>query len=138
MPAIALAQDTSTITACGNDLGYDALFERTVRALGRDGDIILAISTSGKSESILRALAAARQMNIRTFGFLGSGGGPALALCDRAFVVPGSETGRIQEAHITAGHALIVALCGLTRLSRNGRTRIGDQPSRSVVALRDR
>lgn len=107
VPALALALDTSTITACGNDFGYDLLFERMVRALGRKEDVLLAISTSGKSKNVLRALDAARQMGIRTFGFLGAGGGAALALCDLAFIVPSDETGRIQEVHITAGHALM-------------------------------
>jgi D-sedoheptulose 7-phosphate isomerase len=110
VPALALAQDTSTITACGNDFGYEALFERLVRGLGRPEDILIAITTSGNSSNIVRALTAAREMGIRTFGFLGAGGGKALPLCDRAFVVPSDLTGRVQEAHITAGHALMEAI----------------------------
>ena len=107
IPAIALAQDTSTITACGNDFGYDSLYERMVTSLGKEGDCLIGISTSGNSENILRAMRAAKKMNIKVFGFLGSGGGKAMDLCDEAFVVPSDNTGRIQESHITAGHALM-------------------------------
>lgn len=105
--AIALAQDTSTITACGNDFGYDKLFERTVQALGKKGDTLIALTTSGNSKNIILAMKAAKNMGVRVFGFLGSGGGPALKFCDEAFIVPSSNTGRIQESHITAGHALM-------------------------------
>ena len=107
IPAIALAQDTSTITACGNDFGYDMLYERMVTSLGKEGDCLIGISTSGNSKNILRAMRAAKKMKIKVFGFLGSGGGKALDLCDDAFVVPSDNTGRIQESHITAGHALM-------------------------------
>jgi D-sedoheptulose 7-phosphate isomerase len=107
IPAIALAQDTSTITACGNDFGYVTLYERMVTTLGKEGDYLIGITTSGNSENILRAMHAAKNMNIKVFGFLGSNGGKALELCDEAFVVPSDNTGRIQEAHITAGHALM-------------------------------
>ena len=107
IPAIALAQDTSTITACGNDFGYDSLYERMVTSLGKEGDCLIGISTSGNSENILLAMRAAKKMNIKVFGFLGSGGGKAMDLCDEAFVVPSDNTGRIQESHITAGHALM-------------------------------
>jgi len=107
LPAITLAQDTSTITACGNDFGYKNLFERMVQSLGQNGDILIAITTSGNSENIILAMKQARKMGIKVFGFLGCGGGKALELCDEAFVVPSDNTGRIQEAHITAGHALM-------------------------------
>jgi len=107
IPAIALAQDTSTITACGNDFGFDRLYERTLEAVGVNGDCLLAISTSGKSANVILAMQAARRMGIRVYGFLGCGGGQAFALCDEAFVVPSEDTGRIQESHITAGHALM-------------------------------
>ncbi len=107
IPAIALAQDTSTITACGNDFGYDELYRRMVFALGQKGDCLIAITTSGNSENIIKAMQAATEKGIKVFGFLGSGGGRALALCDEAFVVPSDNTGRIQESHITAGHALM-------------------------------
>ena len=107
IPAIALAQDTSTITACGNDFGYDQLFERLVQTLGHKGDILIAITTSGNSKNIIAAMRAAKKMGILVFGFLGSKGGEALKYCDEAFVVPSNNTGRIQESHITAGHALM-------------------------------
>jgi D-sedoheptulose 7-phosphate isomerase len=105
--AIALAQDTSTITACGNDFGYDKLFERTVQALGREGDILIVITTSGNSKNILLAMQAAKSMGVKVFAFLGSGGGEALNLAEKTFLVPSNDTGRIQESHITAGHALM-------------------------------
>ena len=107
IPAIALAQDTSTITACGNDFGYDQLFERLVKTLGHDGDVLIAITTSGNSKNIIAAMKAAQEMSIKVFGFLGCKGGEALRYCDEAFIVPSNDTGRIQESHITAGHALM-------------------------------
>jgi len=107
IPAIALTQDTSTITACGNDFGYEKIYERMVTSLGKKGDCLIGITTSGNSKNVNLALKAANQMGINTFGFLGSGGGAALNYCKEAFVVPSMNTGRIQESHITAGHALM-------------------------------
>jgi D-sedoheptulose 7-phosphate isomerase len=107
IPAIALAQDTSTITACGNDYGYEELFERMVNAIGNKGDSLIGITTSGNSENVNRAINAAKKKGILAFGFLGSGGGSTIELCDEAFLVPSSITGRIQEVHITAGHVLM-------------------------------
>ena len=104
--AIALAQDTSTITACGNDFGYDTLYERIVMSLGKEGDCLIGITTSGNSKNVILAMEAAQKMGIKVFGFLGSGG-RALELCDKALIVPSNNTGRIQESHITAGHALM-------------------------------
>ena len=105
--AIALAQDTSTITACGNDFGYEKLYERMLTSLGKEGDCLIGITTSGNSENIILAMKAAKKMNVKVFGFLGCNGGDALKYCDEVFVVPSNDTGRIQEAHITAGHALM-------------------------------
>lgn len=105
--AIALAQDTSTITACGNDFGYEKLYGRMVASLGKEGDCLIGITTSGNSENIVLAMKIAKNMGIKVFGFLGSGGGEALKYCDEAFIVPSNDTGRIQESHITAGHALM-------------------------------
>ena len=105
--AIALAQDISTITACGNDFGYDVLYERILRSLGKTGDCLIGITTSGNSKNVILAMKAAQDMGIKVFGFLGCKGGEALKYCDKAFVVPSDDTGRIQEAHITAGHALM-------------------------------
>lgn len=107
IPAIALTLDSSSMTGCGNDFGFECYFERAVCGLGKPGDILLGITTSGRSKNILRALEAARARNIKTLGFLGSLGGPALPLCDIAFVVPSDNTNRIQESHITAGHILM-------------------------------
>ena len=107
IPAIALAQDTSTITACGNDFGYEHLYARMVSALGNEEDCLIGITTSGNSENIVRAMKLARQKKIKVLGFLGAEGGKALKYCDVSFIVPSSVTGRIQEAHITAGHALM-------------------------------
>jgi len=105
--AMVLAQDTSTITACGNDFGYDVLYERTLKSLGKPGDCLIGITTSGNSKNVILAMKAAREMGVKVFGFLGCKGGEALQFCNEAFVVPSDDTGRIQEAHITAGHALI-------------------------------
>ena len=107
LPAISLSLDTSTITACCNDFSYDELFARNLEAIGKPGDCLLGITTSGNSMSVINAMKLAKDMNIKNFGFLGSGGGKALELCDEVFLVPSNITGRIQECHITAGHALM-------------------------------
>jgi D-sedoheptulose 7-phosphate isomerase len=107
LPALALAVDTSSLTACSNDYGFEVYFERMTRALGRPGDVLIGISTTGKSENVVRALRAARETGLITIGLLGGSGGPALAECQLAIVAPSSETGRIQESHITIGHALM-------------------------------
>jgi D-sedoheptulose 7-phosphate isomerase len=107
LPAIALAQDTSTITACGNDFGFEKLYERMVNALGKKGDCLIALTTSGNSQNIILAMKVAKSLDMKVFGFLGCGGGQALELCDEFFLVPSNSTGRIQESHITAGHALM-------------------------------
>tara|TARA_B100001250_G_scaffold67191_1_gene53729 strand:- start:1856 stop:2452 length:597 start_codon:yes stop_codon:yes gene_type:complete len=107
IPAIALAQDTSTITACGNDYGFDYLYQRLIETLGNKGDVLIAISTSGRSENIIRAMKAAISKEIRVFAFLGNKGGQAIDFCEKSFIVPSSNTARIQESHITAGQALV-------------------------------
>jgi len=107
IPAISLAQDTSTITACSNDFGFDNLFERMIQTLGKEGDVLIAITTSGNSKNIILAMLAAKAMGITVFAFLGSEGGKAIDLSDEYFLVPSYDTGRIQESHITAGHALM-------------------------------
>ena len=127
IPAIALAQDTSTITACGNDFGYDQLYERMVTSLGKEADCLIGVTTSGNSENVIKAMQAAKVMKIKVFGFLGAGGGEALQYCDEAFVVPSDNTGRIQEAHITAGHALMEYI--EDRLIESGHIHLeGEQP----------
>jgi D-sedoheptulose 7-phosphate isomerase len=107
IPALALAQDTSTLTACINDYGPDDIFKRVFSSLSSTGDTLLAITTSGNSKNIIETLILARERGIFSLGFLGNGGGEALSYCDLAFVVPSKITGRIQESHITAGHALL-------------------------------
>ena len=107
IPALALAQDTSTLTACINDYGPDDIFKRVFSSLSTTGDTLLAITTSGNSRNIIETLKLAREKGIFSLGFLGNGGGEALSHCYLAFVVPSKITGRIQESHITAGHALL-------------------------------
>ncbi len=107
LAAITLAQDSSTMTACGNDLGFDHIYERMILSLGKKGDVLLVISTSGDSENIILVTKAAREMGIKVFGFLGCGGGKVHRFCHKSFVVPSDDPGRIQESHITAGHALV-------------------------------
>jgi D-sedoheptulose 7-phosphate isomerase len=108
--AIALTTDTSTLTACGNDLGFDALFERQIEALGRRGDVAIGISTSGKSPNVLRGLKQARHDGLKTVGLTGGTGGEMAAVCDSMITVPSPVTARIQEMHITIGHMLCIAL----------------------------
>ncbi len=107
IPAISMTQDVSTITACGNDFGFDHLFERNLLALGKKGDIIVCISTSGMSKNVELAAIAAKQKGITSFGFLGSEGGILKNICDLSIIVPSNNTARIQECHITIGHALV-------------------------------
>ena len=107
IPALSLAQDTSTLTACINDYGPDDIFKRVFSALSSKGDTLLAITTSGNSKNIIETLKLAKKLGIYSLGFLGNEGGEALKYCDAAFVVPSKITARIQESHITAGHALL-------------------------------
>jgi D-sedoheptulose 7-phosphate isomerase len=110
LPAIALTLDPAMLTAAGNDYGFDQVFERPLRGLGRPGDMLFGITTSGRSRNVLRALEAAREIGIVTVGFLGGDGMPASGLCDHALIVPDTETARIQECHITIGHAILELL----------------------------
>lgn len=107
LPAIALAMDLSTITACGNDYSFEEIFSRPLEALGRPGDVLLGITTSARSPNVIRAMKVAKERNIKVHGFLGCSGLPAQDYCDRAFVVPSNVTAHIQECHITAGHILM-------------------------------
>jgi len=106
LPAIALTTDTSLLTAISNDKSFDFVFARQIQALGQQGDIVLAISTSGNSPNVVEAVRQARRMGIKTIGLLGSGGGKAAGLVDHALIVPHSETPRIQEVHITISHII--------------------------------
>jgi D-sedoheptulose 7-phosphate isomerase len=106
LPAIALTTDTSILTAIGNDYGYERIFSRQVEALGRPGDVLFALSTSGRSPNILAALRAARAGQIATIGFTGATGGDMPALCDICLRVPSEATPFIQEGHEVLGHAI--------------------------------
>jgi D-sedoheptulose 7-phosphate isomerase len=108
--ALALSTDTSTLTAIGNDLGFERLFARQIEALGRKGDLTIAISTSGKSANVLAGLRQAREMGIATAAFGGGDGGGLPALADPVLIVPSRTVSRIQEIHILLGHALCGAL----------------------------
>jgi len=109
-PAITLALDTSAVTAAVNDFGVEEMFARPLRGLGRAGDVLFGITTSGQSANVLGALKAAREMGIVPVGLLGGDGGAALPLCDLAVVVPDTQTARVQECHITLGHAILTLL----------------------------
>ena len=108
--ALALTLDPAMLTACGNDYGYERVFERPLRGLGRRGDVLFGITTSGRSANVIRALSAAREIGIVTIGLLGGSGEPASRHCDLALVVPDSETARIQECHIALGHGVLELL----------------------------
>lgn len=107
--ALALTTDTSVLTAIGNDYGYDRLFERQILGLGCPGDVFIAISTSGRSANILRAIDAARERRIVTVGLTGRTGGEMPSRCDLCLRAPSDSTPLIQQMHITAGHII----CGL-------------------------
>jgi len=109
LPAIALTTDTSVLTAVGNDYGYEQVFERQVRGLGRAGDVFIGISTSGRSPNVIAALKAAHTAHVTTIGFTGAGANEMTALCDHVLAAPSNETALIQQIHITAAHAI----CGL-------------------------
>ena len=106
LPAVALTTDSSVLTAIGNDYGFAGVFERQVRGLGRAGDVFIGISTSGRSENVLAALRAARELNIVTVGFTGNGGGEMRGLCDFICAAPSDDTALIQQVHLVAAHVL--------------------------------
>lgn len=106
LPGLALSTDSSALTCIGNDFGFDEVFARQVEGLGRAGDVLIAISTSGNSPNVVRAVEVAKPMGIYTVGFLGRDGGKLAPLVDLPLVVPSDETARIQEAHIFLGHVM--------------------------------
>jgi D-sedoheptulose 7-phosphate isomerase len=106
LAALALSTDSSALTCIANDYAFDQVFERQLRALGRAGDVLVAISTSGRSGNVLRAATAARELGVAVIGLLGRDGGPLKALSEVALIVPSNTTARIQEAHIFIGHTL--------------------------------
>ncbi len=104
LPALALTTNSSDVTAIGNDYGFGQVFVRLVEAHGRQGDVAVAISTSGRSENVNAAVSAAKQRGMRTIGLVGKGGGKLAGLVDVAIVVPSDSTPRIQESHIAVIH----------------------------------
>lgn len=114
--AIALTTDSSNLTAGGNDIGFDNVFARNVQGLGNEGDILLAISTSGNSPNVIKAVEMAREKKMKVIGLLGGTGGKLKAQVDIPIVIPTSNTQRIQEGHITSAHIL----CELTEIELYG------------------
>ena len=108
--ALALVTDSSALTAIGNDLGFDEIFARQIGALGRPGDLAIAISTSGRSANVIAGLHAARELGLVAAAFGGGDGGDMKGLADPLLAVPSTVTARIQEMHITLGHMLCAAL----------------------------
>jgi len=106
LPAIALTVDTSILTAIGNDYSFDRVFARQVEGLGEKGDVLIGISTSGKSKNVLEAVKTASGKGLKTLGLLGCGGGTIASACDASIIIPSSDTPRIQEAHILVIHIL--------------------------------
>ena len=106
LPAIALTTDTSNLTAGGNDIGFENVFARNVEGLGNEGDILLAISTSGNSPNIVKAVHSAHKKKLKVIGFLGGNGGKLKELVDLPIIIPSSNVQRIQEGHITVAHII--------------------------------
>jgi D-sedoheptulose 7-phosphate isomerase len=130
LPAVALSTNSSSLTAIGNDFGYDQVFARQLEGLGSPGDVLVAITTSGRSKSVLRAVEVARALGMVVIGMTGAKGGAFAARCDLALVTPHHSTPRIQEGHIAMGHAL----CEL--IERELFARPGTGPTRRVVRRR--
>lgn len=110
LPAVALTTDTSALTAIGNDYGFQRVFDRQVEALATEGDLLIAFSTSGNSENVIRALELGKKIGCRSIGFSGKGGGKMKGLCDVDLIIPSDDTPRIQEMHITVGHIVCQAV----------------------------
>lgn len=107
LPGLALTTDTSILTACSNDYGFDRIFARQVEALGQKGDVLIAVSTSGDSPNVLNAVETARGAGIKVVGLTGGKGGKLAKIADKCITVPSDDVQRIQESHITIGHILI-------------------------------
>lgn len=107
LPAISLALDSSSITACANDYGFEEIYSRPLEALAKSGDVLLGLSTSGRSQNVIRALEMAAHKGVKRLGFIGGDGGAMLVVCDQALIVPATDPNRIQEVHITVGHILM-------------------------------
>ena len=110
LAGLALTTDSSVLTACGNDLGFDLIFARQIEAIGRRGDVAIGLTTSGNSPNIICGLERARSMDITAAAFTGCGGGKLAGLADPLLIVPARETARIQEMHILLGHIFCAGL----------------------------
>ena len=106
LPALALSENSSSLTAIGNDYGFDVVFSRQIEALGRPGDVAIGISTSGNSRNVIKAMSAAKTIGLQTIGLTGCKGGELENAVDHCICVPSNETPRIQECHILIGHIL--------------------------------
>jgi D-sedoheptulose 7-phosphate isomerase len=106
LPAIALAANPSTMTAIANDYGYAEVFSRQLEGIARDGDVVVALSTSGRSENVVHAVDRARELGMLTVGMTGPDGGALAERCDHCLRIPAEEVPRIQEAHVLIGHTL--------------------------------
>lgn len=109
LPSISLTENMASVTAIGNDYGYDALFSRQLEGLARAGDVVVGLSTSGSSPNVLAGLKKAKELGVTAIGLTGGSGNKMAAACDLCIVVPSPVTARIQEAHLTIGHIV----CGL-------------------------
>ena len=107
IPALTLTQDTSTITACGNDYSFDDIFLRPFQALAKKNDVLICISTSGNSKNILKVLKEAKKQKVYSVSFLGKGGGKAKKLSSKPLIISSNNTARIQECHIFLGHFIL-------------------------------
>ena len=107
LSSIALNTDTSLMTAIPNDYNFSKIFSRQIEALGKSGDLLIPISTSGNSENILEVIKSAQKLKMNCFGFLGNDGGEAAKILEEKIIIPSVKTARIQEAHITIGHIII-------------------------------
>jgi D-sedoheptulose 7-phosphate isomerase len=106
LPALALTVDSSALTAIGNDFGFDQLFSRQVEALGQPGDVLIALTTSGNSDNVVKAVPVAQSMGIRVVAMTGASGGKIAGMADMCLRMPSDDTPRIQEAHTLLGHML--------------------------------
>jgi D-sedoheptulose 7-phosphate isomerase len=104
--AIALTTDSSLLTAGGNDIGFENVFARSVEGLGREGDVLIGISTSGNSKNVIKAVETAKGKKIKTIALLGGTGGKMNGMCNVSIIIPSANTQRIQEGHITVGHII--------------------------------
>ena len=107
LPIVSLTQNTSIITACGNDYGFENIFSRTLEGLGKKGDILICLSTSGNSKNILNVLKLAKKMKIESISFLGGNGGKAKLLSDNNLIIDSNDVAQIQECHLFLGHYIL-------------------------------